>query len=48
MLYFVKFFVSIKIIIWFLSQFANVYHMDWLAYIEESLHLWDKPNDIGV
>ena len=28
----------------FLLQFVNmVYHIDWFAYIEESLHSWDKP-----
>ena len=26
-------------------QFINMkYHIDWYAYIEESLHPWDKPN----
>ena len=29
----------------FIFQFVNmVYHIDWFAYIEESLHPWDKPN----
>ena len=28
-------------------QFANkVYHIDWLAYIKEFLHPWNKPNVI--
>ena len=28
----------------FILQFVNmVYHIDWFAYIEESLHSWDKP-----
>ena len=25
-----------------------VYHIDWFAYIEESLHSWDKPHLIMV
>ena len=25
-----------------------VYHIDWFAYIEEYLHLWNKPNLIMV
>ena len=30
-------------------QFVNkVYHTDWFAYIEESLHSWNKPNLIMV
>ena len=33
---------SNKMIIWFL------YHIDWLVYIEESLHSWNKPNMIMV
>ena len=33
----------------FLLQFVNmVYHIDWFAYIEESLHSWDKPHLIMV
>ena len=29
----------------FISQFVNVvYHIDRFAIIEESMHLWDKPN----
>ena len=29
----------------FIFQFVNmVYHIDWFAYIEESLHSWNKPN----
>ena len=29
----------------FIFHFVNVvYHIDWLAYIEESLHPWNKPN----
>ena len=29
----------------FIFQFVNmVYHIDWFAYIEESLHLWNKLN----
>ena len=41
---------SIEIIIWFLIfQFVNmVYHIDWFAYIEDSLHSWNKPNLIMV
>ena len=32
-----------------LLQFVNmVYHIDLLAYIEESLHSWDKPHLIMV
>ena len=30
-------------------QFVNmVYHIDWFAYIEVSLHPWDKPHLIMV
>ena len=30
-------------------QFVDmVYHIDWFAYIEESLHSWIKPNLIIV
>ena len=33
----------------FLLQFVNmVYHIDQFAYIEESLHSWDKPHLIMV
>ena len=33
----------------FLLQFVNmVYHVDWFAYIEESLHSWNKPHLIMV
>ena len=33
----------------FIFQFVNmVYHMDWFACIEESLHPWNKPNLILV
>ena len=33
----------------FIFQFVNmVYHMDWFAYIDESLHPWNKPNLIMV
>ena len=33
----------------FIFQFVNmVYHIDWIAYIEESLHPWNKPNFIMV
>ena len=33
----------------FTFQFANmVYHIDCFAYIEESLHSWNKPNLIMV
>ena len=33
----------------FTFQFVNmVYHIDWFAYIEESLHPWNKPNLIMV
>ena len=33
----------------FLLQFVNmVYHVDWFAYIEESLHPWDKSHLIMV
>ena len=33
----------------FIFQFVNmVYHIDWFAYIEESLHPWNKPNLIVV
>ena len=33
----------------FLLQFVNmVYHIDSFAYIEESLHVWDKPHLIMV
>jgi len=29
----------------FIFQFVNmVYHTDWFAYIEESLHSWNKSN----
>ena len=29
----------------FVIQFVNlVYHIDWFAYIEESLHPWNKPS----
>ena len=40
------YFASIEIIIWFLFfQFVNlVYHFDWYANIEESLHPWDKAH----
>ena len=31
-----------------LFQFVNVYHIDWSAYIEESLHSWNKPNLVMV
>ena len=33
----------------FILQFVNmVYHIDWFAYIEESLHPWDKSHLIMV
>ena len=33
----------------FIFQFVNVvYHIDLFAYIEESLHSWNKPNLIMV
>ena len=33
----------------FIFQLVNmVYHIDWFAYIEESLHSWDKPHLIMV
>ena len=33
----------------FIFQFVNiVYHIDWFACIEESLHPWDKPHLIMV
>ena len=33
----------------FIFQFVNiVYHIDWFAYIEESLHPWDKSDLIMV
>ena len=33
----------------FIFQFANmVYHIDLFAYIEESLHSWNKPNLVLV
>ena len=33
----------------FILQFVNmVYHIDWFAYIEESLHCWDKTHLIIV
>ena len=33
----------------FIFQFVNmVYHIDWFAYIEESLHPWNKPHLIMV
>ena len=33
----------------FIFQFLNmVYPFDWFAYIEESLHSWNKPNLIMV
>ena len=33
----------------FILQFVNmVYHIDWFAYIEESLHPWDKSHLIVV
>ena len=33
----------------FIFQFVNMmYHIDWFAYIEESLHSWNKPNLIMV
>ena len=29
----------------FIFQYVNmVYHIDWFAYIEESLHLWDEAH----
>ena len=29
----------------FILQFVNmVYHIDWFAYTEESLHPWDKAH----
>ena len=44
------FLISIEIILWFLIfQFVNMmYHIDWFAYIEESLHPWNKSNLIVV
>ena len=41
---------SIEMIICFLSfSFVNmVYHTEYFAYIEESLHSWDKPHLIMV
>ena len=40
---------SVKMIMCFLIQFVNmVYHIDWLVYIEESLHPWNKFNLIIV
>ena len=37
---------SFEMVIWFLIfQFVNMmYHISWFAYIEESLHPWDKIN----
>ena len=33
----------------YIFQFVNmVYHFGWFAYIEESLHLWNKANLIMV
>ena len=33
----------------FIFQFVNMmYHVDWIAYVEESLHPWSKPNLILV
>ena len=33
----------------FIFQFVNmVYHIDWFAYIDESLHSWNKSNLIMV
>ena len=33
----------------FIFEFFNmVYHIDWFALIEESLHPWNKPNLIMV
>ena len=33
----------------FIFRFVNmVYHIDWFAYIEESLHPWNKPSLIMV
>ena len=33
----------------FIFQFVTmVYYIDWFAYIEESLHSWNKPNLIMV
>ena len=33
----------------FIFQFVNMaYHIDWFAYIEESLQTWNKPNLIMV
>ena len=45
-----SFSASIEMIIWFLIfQFVNmVCHIDWLAYLEESLHSWNKLNLIMV
>ena len=38
----------LEVIIWFLSFVNMVYHIDWFAYIEESLQTWDKPDLIMV
>ena len=32
----------------FILQFNMVYHIDWFAYIEKSLHTWDKPHFVMV
>ena len=46
-LHFVKAFLCIywDIHMVFIFQFVNmVYHIDWFAYTEESLHPWDKAH----
>ena len=44
-----EFNLPIEMIYDFFIQFVNmVYHVDWFAYIEESLHPWDKPHLIMV
>ena len=40
---------SVKMIMCFLIQFVNmVYHIDWLVYIKESLHHWEKSHLVMV
>ena len=51
MLNFVKDFLCIywNYLMVFIFQFVNmVYHIDWFAYIDESLHPWNKSNLIMV
>ena len=41
--------VAAEIIMFFIFKFVNmVYHIDWFAYTEESLHPWNKTNLIMV